>query len=186
MTNEELGIVFNKIKRDFFPHWDQSGAWKALIGISHTGDFDANIFRGHCESQLKTIWINPNFDPSISDELDVLIIHEICHAVASPYHGVGFQNRLSRAWLKAQSLHLDHHADLIQAELDMFHKPKQVSAREIRDFVEDAVFDQPDATFDQVIRIAAETYALKPDALVEKYPSVKAAFEKAKKDIQDM
>jgi hypothetical protein len=124
MTNEELAEVFAKVKRDFFQRWDKAGEWKVAIGTPDQGFSEYEKFRGLCDKVTRTIWINPAFNPAPGAGLEVLLIHQASHAIAGQYHGVPWQFRLRRAWVKSLELHLDRHAALIQSEMDIYGRSR--------------------------------------------------------------
>lgn len=73
------------IKKNVFPQWDRGGHWRlhvrTLSGPTH----------GHCDREKKCIYIARV--PEDPDERDLLLVHEICHALAGITESFG-----SGAW----------------------------------------------------------------------------------------
>jgi hypothetical protein len=113
-----LSQRFQMIKREFFPGWDKKNQWR----IRQDKKFKRP---GHaeCRAELKTIRVNlhnlDNLHRNISeDDVDALIIHEICHAVVNSYHGRKFCNRLKEARQHAESIGRRDLAELLSKNED--------------------------------------------------------------------
>ena len=113
-----LSQRFQRIKREFFPRWDKKNEWR----IRQDSRFKRPGY-AECQVERKTIKINlhnlDNIHRNISEnDVDVLIIHEICHAIVNGYHGPRFCNRLKEARLHAESIGRKSLAELLLKEED--------------------------------------------------------------------
>ena len=169
---ERLNSLFNEVRECFFPRWEVKRQWRVVIK-----DFEVTRLGGFCKSETKTIEISP----TIIKNLRLLLIHEICHAVASPSHGKIWGSRFLKAANKAKELGQLTLAREIEKEVEGYRQSPPVTAHYVRCVVADAVMDQPDASFEEIIQWAAENVLLAPDELVRRYPSVKKAFSETKK-----
>jgi len=90
--------LFNSIKKSYFPRWDQGSHWKLKVaGIrKRFGEF------GYCDDVSKTIYIASEIKKK--SDLQVVMIHEICHAVTRTGHGKMWARRLLKAAKKAKEL----------------------------------------------------------------------------------
>lgn len=80
---------FESVKAQFFPHRDRKKRWCISTRSKR------NV-AGYCDTERRVIEIL--IDPSDLDEWDKLLIHEICHTVASEGHGIcGQESRHNRS-----------------------------------------------------------------------------------------
>lgn len=75
---------FEFVRKEFFPTWDKKKQW--LIEKVAEGS------RGYCIRRGKTILIF--YLPHNENSLYWLLIHEICHAISTNFHGERWKNRM--------------------------------------------------------------------------------------------
>ena len=94
MVQRRLLGLFALAREQFFPRWDSAHKWK-IVAKHHMGT-------GYCSSKEKCIYIHPNGVKDMPDDgLLALIIHEICHDVATAYHTERWVERMEKAAKKA-------------------------------------------------------------------------------------
>jgi len=105
VMDKELPWAVERIRDKFFQRWDRKH--ERIVADEHpelTGD-------GRCDNKGKMIIIF-----SLRN-IDMMLIHEICHAVASIGHNKKWQSRMEKAALKAESLGQMELAREIRADL---------------------------------------------------------------------
>ena len=134
---------FHKVRQQFFPRWDRAGRWR----LRQVADLDGS--QGECCPEDHTIRITHLPD---GDEGTVLLIHEIGHAVANGGHGKLWQARMEQAAVIAEDAGRNELAGLLREEIAGYNDPlARVSAGFVYQEIGDAVADNPDANFVQVI-----------------------------------
>jgi hypothetical protein len=173
-----LNSVFDEVKRTFYPRWDTANEWKARrkgrLSHGYTGT-------AMCSRETKTIDISRSYVAQDDEELRCLFAHEICHAVTTASHGQEWQRRLLRVADRASELGQKQLVDKLHREIQTAHGARRATLPAIQHSIEDALFEQPDASFDMVINWAANDWALTADGLLKKYKNLKTFFERAKR-----
>ena len=77
------------VRQTFFPRWDRKRRWQ----IVEVDDLDGS--QGRCVREVKTISIVRGM--TAGDDLLVLLIHEIGHAVSNGYHARLWLLRMEKA-----------------------------------------------------------------------------------------
>ena len=93
-----LEARFQEIRRAFFPRWDRARQWRVLSG-TRSGP---PAVSGFCQRREKTIYVN---EPADGD-LNLVLVHEICHAVTVDKHGPRWRARMRRAAERATELRM--------------------------------------------------------------------------------
>ena len=115
----DLVSSWEAIRTIYFPRWDRKCKWRirqVLPGAIGRGNGECS--RMECLIRMSEVSSDP-------DELDSLIIHEICHAVSNKDdHGNEWQAKMRVAALRAQTLGRQRLTgklveDIAQAEKDM-------------------------------------------------------------------
>jgi hypothetical protein len=163
---------FNEIRSYYFPRWDIERKWAIEERTRRPG----TIEDGGCDTENKTICVSPLREHS-DGELYVLIIHEICHAVTTLYHGKKFKSRLLKAANKAQDMGNLTLAEKLRAEANLY-APGRDSAYTVYCAIEDAVWDAPDASMDAVLRWVCD-YTATVQEMLEQYPKAEKVYKKA-------
>ena len=116
-------------------------------------------------------------------DLYVLIIHEICHAATSHWHGKKYQTRLLKAADKAQDIGEAELADKIRAAVELCREPA-VSRRTSHDIycqITDAVGDLPDASMATIFALVADRNVYTPEEFLKRYPRAEKVYNQARK-----
>ena len=101
VVQQRLLELFARVRKRFFPEWDLNCKWEIVAGQRKRSKGET----GYCSSKEKRIYIHPNGVKDMPDDgLLALIIHEICHDVATAHHTERWIERMERAARRAESL----------------------------------------------------------------------------------
>jgi hypothetical protein len=173
-----LQEAFERIRDVFFPQWDCSHEWTVEVGCRG----NSCLGRGYCDTEGKKILINL-FLINSSDP-DETLIHEICHAVASTYHGKKWQGRMEKAVLKAESLGNKELAEKIRKDYTAYSDPDKclnLTANMVYTKVEDVAIET-EWSFEDVINFVADGYCMTSKQLLAKYKRLRTVYEKTMRE----
>ena len=101
MVQQKLLELFAYARENFFPKWDLDCQWEIVAGQRKRSKGET----GYCSSKEKRIYIAPHQVRNMPDDgLLALVIHEICHDVATPHHTERWVKRMEVAAKTAESL----------------------------------------------------------------------------------
>jgi hypothetical protein len=170
MTNR-LKKSFEFVRTAFFPRWDKNREW----GIKRVWHLPAH---GKCDRLSKNILLKELSQEE--DELHYILIHEICHASSSPYHGKCWQERMIKASERAERLGFKELSKLIDEEAKTYRQiPKNIH-REAYDFIYDTVTAYPYIKFENMIVHVAKEYGMYPKEFKRRFKRCKKIFRQAK------
>lgn len=115
------------------------------------------------------------------DELDRLLIHEICHAIAKGGHGKAWRARMGAAARKATELGRNRLAQLLQQEI-VGYEQALLGVSDAYQMIEEWVAHKPDLTLAQIKRSLAENYGLLVSEVGTKFRRTEKVFRAAKRD----
>jgi hypothetical protein len=115
------------------------------------------------------------------DALDMLLIHEISHAVASLGHGKTWQRRLALAAATARKLGRVRLAELLDTEIDNYQNRGE-GLPEIYAEVRDALLYNPDLTLTQIKRWLAQVHGLHVGEVCKVFRGLRTVYEKGRKE----
>src|SRR5262249_46996395 len=134
---------FKRVARDYFPRWHAWPRWRITTHPRRSS-------QGFCDDVRKVIEIRVARDDA--DEFDAVMIHEICHAVTSGDHGKAWQHRMLQAADRAEKLGRPRLAKLLRDQIEKIRTIGfRITASDTYQQIHDAVFDQPNAKFRQVV-----------------------------------
>ena len=91
---EKVQAFFDTARAAFFPGWDSHSQWRIVVGSRNNSEGET----GYCDSKHKRIYVNPfGVERMPDDGLLALIIHEICHDVATAHHTERWIRRMEMA-----------------------------------------------------------------------------------------
>ena len=167
-----LQLHFRAVLATFFPRWRAGSQWRCTSRTRSTA-------HGHCDEERQVIEIATVSDDD--DALDLLLIHEISHAVASPGHGKTWQRRIALAANVARRVGRLGLAELLDAEVVHYQEdaePLAVAYQEVRD----AVLHNPDLTLAQVKRWLGQMYGMRSGDIERAFRGVRTVYTKARKE----
>jgi len=171
--SDRLHEAFAYVRSTFFPLWDRGAEWT----VSEVVDLPVN---GKSDERKKRIVVHVVADND--DDLHLLLIHEICHAVTSTSHGKKWLDRLMKAGDRARLIGREALADLLYDEVERYAKSDRrlkVIAELIYNTIEDLVFYNPSATYAEVIDTIAVQFGFYRGELLEKYTHCQEVYDGA-------
>lgn len=171
-----LQLHFRAVLTTFYPRWRTSSQWCCT---SHT----RSTAHGKCDEERKVIEIGIVSDDD--DALDLLLIHEVSHAVASPGHGKTWQRRIAQAASVARRVRRLRLAELLDEEIVHYQEqaePLTVAYAEVRD----AMLHNPDLTFAQVKRWVGQMYGVRYGEIERVFRGLWTVYEKARKEAKEV
>jgi hypothetical protein len=157
----------------FFPQWKAGAGWRC------TNRGSRGQAHGHCDVAKRLIEIL--FVSEDDDALDMLLIHEISHAVASLGHGKTWQRRLALAAATARKLGRTRLAELLDEEIDNYQNRGE-GLPEIYAEVRAALLYNPDLTLTQIKRWVGHTYGLRFGEVSKVFRGLRTVYEKGRKE----
>ena len=163
---------FNEIKRLFFPRWDRQNLWRISTRSNRK-------VHGYCDVDWRVIEIVVQY--ADQDELDRLLIHEICHAVAAGGHGKVWQSRMEKAARRADELGRTRLAEMLRQEI-VEYQEAAVGVAEGYQTVQDWLTHNPDLTLAQVKRSLANEYGLLTSEVSTTFRRIQKVYAAAKRE----
>lgn len=172
-----LNRTFREIRRKFFPRWDLSGKWKPKLGVPE--QLTGCACHGYCESDSKTIYVNERIASEGGDELELLFVHEICHAVTPGGHGKTWMDRLRKAADRAKALGMSRLAGLLSQEIKGYLEPEKIMAEQVYDEIEKYVEHHPNGTYENAVEVVSSGLGLRVDDFERHFRRSRSMYEEA-------
>jgi hypothetical protein len=170
VTVTRLQQHWRGILATFFPTWEAERKWRCTTQTRRTN-------HGYCDMDRRIIEIgNVSAD---DDNLDALLIHEICHATASVGHAKKWQHRMSRAAAKARKVGRNTLANLLDEQVKGYQDSSFTMAH-IYQEVEDALLANPSLTFAQIKRWLAMDYGLLVGEVEKSFRRIRRVYADAR------
>jgi hypothetical protein len=174
-ARKRLENEFEFVRATFFPRWDKKREWRVEL----VDDLDGA--QGKCFDEEKVVRIAYLLS---GDKLTVLLIHEITHAVSRSNHARKFQDRMSKAAQKADTIGRPELGSLLREDVDMCRKQYIPYAAGIYDQIREAVIYAPEATFTQVVNYIRREIGLPKKDFLRQYRRARTVFDEAKEYIK--
>jgi hypothetical protein len=178
---DRLAARFADLRETLFLNWDTDRHWQAVAGggLTQTG------YMGQCDSDAQAIRIRPDLVGLSDSQLDVLLVHEICHAITGEDEGSAWKSEMAKASRRAQEGGREPLAELITREIESYREGEyEVLDDDIVDCdFQDALFEHPNASFDKIADMVARKWNIPPELLLERHPNCRRAFEKVRKPV---
>ena len=84
---------FAWVRATLFPRWRRGTEWSVTYGTRS----DETHEDGYCDTDGRVIYVHPKQSQSEADTRRLVLVHEVCHAVAGSGHGRKFCKRMRRA-----------------------------------------------------------------------------------------
>jgi hypothetical protein len=169
--------LFQQIKRTFFPRWDRQGEW---VFEEHE---DLNGAHGYCRPKEKSIQITVG--EKLGVQLEMLLIHEICHAVASCSHGNPWLTRMEKAAVKADEVGKAELATAIWEEIERCKTHGvNYTAPVFYDLIREWVLENPEVTEDEMLTAVGREIGLSYDEVTKGYPRAQRVFRSAQREVE--
>ena len=175
---DRLNSAFLSARRDFLTRWDRAHCWGVraeAVGVKYIG---------YCDSDARTIRVNPSIvEDGDEDGLDLLIAHEISHAVAGAQHGERWQSRFLKVVERAEKRGREALADAVRREVEIYRNTPRVTAQYVYGRLKELVFDGPAVPSRGVARYSADEWGMAPDELRRRYPRFGRVLRRARAEI---
>ena len=158
----KLEKQFLRIKKQFFPRWDRAGEWKVSgkppKHLRHSTDL-----HGYCDTDSKTIHV-------AFHDSDCLLVHEICHAVASLGHEKKWSQRMIKAAELAEQAGEQQLAQNIRKEIKSYADAPIPRVLQIENEVHDAALGN-DLSFETILDFVAGGWGMTSTELLRRFPA---------------
>lgn len=165
-----LELVYQSIKRQYFPRWDRKGAWR----VKDVWDLPSD---GRCDTQKKIIYIRSD-RVADNNDLRLLLIHEICHAF-HPNHSEKWCQRINKAAITASRLGQSGLSDMLRREALEYYSDRMPTANEIYFVIHQAVQRYPEIQYGDLIRYLAFEQGLYKTEFEKKYSLCRKKYDQA-------
>lgn len=173
---ETIGKAFKRICSDYFPSWKDAKNWR----VSQKRRGKETREDGYCDKATKTVFA---FGWTANANGDKLIIHELCHAVASVHHGKRWQDRMEQAAARAEALGVPQVAAHLREEIENYNCgiSYAMEMQSTRDLV-GSLAQMPGMTFERALEGAAGQIAMTPEQLLKAVPNARNLFDEARQE----
>ena len=167
-----------RVKALCFPSWPRKQKWNFIAGYfsRETSNRD-----GQCDPESRIIFINPTVVKGTRIDLELVIAHEICHAIAGQGHGNPWLRRMRKAAEAAERNGHKNLAGKLRKEVSNYKNEPQVSHAMVYSVMHDIVWEtQGKTSFKGILRhLVGEGYGNSADDLLRLYPRLYEEFENA-------
>ena len=157
---------YASVCKEYFSRWKP---WRLRYAPSEPGG-------GRCFPDTKLILLRV-LPTRIN--MDVLLIHEICHAVTNGSHKQLWMSRMRDAANTARLRNRIALADALGDEVAGYATAQPFNAVEVYGRIEDFMFENPDATFNQVADAVAHWNGLYRSELLLKFKRCRKVYDSA-------
>ena len=167
-TQRQFDRVVQEVIKTFFPRWRTAKEWKFVWG---TDEPEAGS-SGKCVYRTKTIWIS-------SPDL-LIIIHEICHAIADGGHAKKWCTRMIAAADTAEGAGSGELAEWIRDEVEMYEETPRFTKAIVYRSVEDAIYESKhDFSYPDMTRYICNSWGLSLWDLTMRYKQLPRVYDAA-------
>jgi hypothetical protein len=175
---KDLNTEFATVRKQFFPRWDREGRWRLRLVDDLFGA------QGKCDSDAKEIKIAFRLT---GDELHLLLIHEIAHAVTGGGHGQIWQTRMLKAAQQAECLEHPDMALALRKEVEAYKNTPRETAKEVYDRLEDQILIGSFLpTFEQLVEFVSRDYGLSPNEFLQQFRAARKVYDRVKVEKEDI
>ena len=177
-TSKRLTSMFQELSRVYFPRWRGAPMWTIRQGSrarwrNAQGEVCTSSEQGFCDDLTKTIWVNTR-----PDTLELVIIHEICHAVTSGGHDSQFCKRMRAAAKQATQLGNIVLAEKLEREAAMIEEQPRFTSGMAYQQTEDWIHDNPSGNFENIVNGLAYLYGMTPDEVLKQFPRLRDIYDR--------
>lgn len=181
---QTLTAELQLVCRDYFPRWRHAHRWRLMRGaraswVDTEGHRQYTSEHGHCDRTTRRIHVSIPRDTPL--ERQVVLIHEICHAVTTCGHGTAFCRRLRQAAARAQALGDAALESALTQEADAYAAPGPQAAQYVYTLAEDWVaVDGFTGTLDALVEALADETGSTAQEIRTRFPRLPAIYKRAK------
>lgn len=165
---------FRSIVGVYFPRWRDAKNWR----VSRR---NPRGVQGYCDLEKKLISV------CTDDPLGELMIHEICHAIASPGHGGKWQRRMLKAAEVAEVRDNRPLAEALRQTVEAYRTPDTTSTpNDLYGYARGWTLAGPDLSYSAIRRAIASEGGMLVSEVERKLPRLRRIYDKARKEALDM
>ena len=173
----EVRAAFQRIRRDFYPRWDRKRRWRLSIVE------DLHGACGLADPNTKTISIRKlDGEARPEDSLELLLIHEIAHAVTNDGHGKKWLARMRAAAKRADDIGRPTAAQFLREEADAYEASPREGVRDVYARVEAVVWDAPQLSFDVVAEAVGREFGFSLQEIRRRCTRLREFYDEAQSE----
>jgi hypothetical protein len=169
-----LDIKFAAVRKQYFSRWDKAQHWTCQFSPTTTVGYSCE---GLCDPERRVIYVRKD-----AEDLTILLIHEICHAVI-PHanHGRPWQERMLKAATMANRTGQWQFAQLLRREVEIYRRDaERVTKKAIYSEIEECVLDLPALpSFRSVVKLVAQRNLMTTGEFLKRFPRAKRVYDDA-------
>ncbi len=175
---KDLDVRFQVLRRTFFPRWISGPRWRCRIADESNGAEGPSDCGGRCYSDSKLLL----FDRMPTE---LVLTHEVCHAVTGAAHGKKWATRMVKAASDASKLGRADLAAEIHAEIKRYEKDaEKITAPGVCRRIEECVQDLPGASFAAVKSAVCREIGLSEAEFDRRYKLARRAYDRAHRELR--
>jgi SprT-like family protein len=173
LSSNGLNVKFAAVRKQYFFRWDKAQHWACKFSrTTSLGRFCAGL----CDSKRRIIYV-----PKDAEDLAVVLIHEICHAV-TPHanHGQPWQERMLKAATVASRRGQRQFAQSLRRQIEIYRDAERVTKKAIYSEIEECVLDRPALpSFRSVVKLVAHENLMTAREFLKRFPRAKRVYDDA-------
>ena len=158
---------YKSVRNTFFPRWDKAEKWKVVIKSDLPG-----IAR--CVLTNKTIIIRKV--PGDRDELDRLLIHEICHSSCHLHASKWFKRMLNAAEI-AEAVGRKALSELLLKDIENYKHRTKLTANLAYRMIKERISEAFGSTYQEVIDFVSSAIGRYPNEFEARYKRSRAVYD---------
>lgn len=165
---------FQQIRKLYFAQWDRAGEWK----VRRTN----KPLSGEARYEEKLILIGRGCEGD-----DLIMIHEIAHAVTKANHSSKWLKRMIAAAEKAHNLGNSELEKRLRDEVTAYQNPQRyqkLTVKVVYSTIEDDVSESPGITFRGAVEHVGNLIGSSYDEMIQQYPRLRKIYEKARRQVE--
>jgi len=160
---------FQQVRKTFFPRWDRAKVWKCRKVYDFYG-------AACCCFDTKEVKVSV-----VGDNLTLVLIHEICHAVGGTGHEEKWQRRMEKVAVRAERVGRSELAAQIREEIQRYQEMPIITAADVCSEIDVAIESlESEATLMQVAERVGHKFSISPEQVLA-LKGFKAAFAKRRR-----
>ena len=155
-----------------FLRWDRRGEWKCRVVA------DVNGSQGYCFSEHKVIKLCRHLIGGDREGVQLLLIHEICHAVTPLGHGAKWLARMATAAKRAKAIGMKSLATRLRDEAREYEATPRETASMVYQRMKDVVWDCKEISFNDAVVGVSREYGMDRREFLSRYRRLQSVYEK--------
>jgi len=165
--SKELSRAFAAVRSAFFPLWDRRREWTVV---------PSGAAGSRCHRETRTIRV----EDAAGEDMEAILIHEICHAVTTTAHGTIWRRRMEKAAGRADRAGRPGLARRIREDFAAYRSERPVRAEDVYNQVRDALIGPDPPSFDSVLSWLSTHHGLLREELLGRYRCLRRVYDEAR------